>query len=95
MAVQQIIGKKITKFDTSNPNYQEKSQPKKEEVSGNVRDGKDFGKITNFWLKGALVEPIPKQKGVTWLYDIKYLKPSIKNGKQERNVGRPVWTKGR
>ena len=41
MAVQQIIGKKITKFDTSNPNYQEKSQPKKEEVSGNVRDDED------------------------------------------------------
>ena len=38
MAVQQIIGKKITKFDTSNPNYQEKPQIKKEEVSGNVRD---------------------------------------------------------
>ena len=34
MAVQKIIGKKITKFDTSNPNYQEKPQPKKE-VSGN------------------------------------------------------------
>ena len=41
MAVQQIIGKKITKFDTSNPNYQEKPQPKKEEVSGNVRDDED------------------------------------------------------
>ena len=41
MAVQQIIGKKITKFDTSNPNYQEKPQPKKEEVSGNVRDDDD------------------------------------------------------
>ena len=41
MAVQQIIGKKITKFDTSNPNYQEKPQPKIEEVSGNVRDDED------------------------------------------------------
>ena len=40
MAVQQIIGKKITKFDTSNPNYQEKPQPKKE-VSGNVMDDED------------------------------------------------------
>ena len=40
MAVQQIIGKKITKFDTSNPNYQEKPQVKKE-VSGNVRDDED------------------------------------------------------
>ena len=28
MAVQQITHKKITKFDTSNPNYQEKPQPK-------------------------------------------------------------------
>jgi len=42
MAVQQIIGKKITKFDTSNPNYQEKPQPKKEEVSGNVQDDSDL-----------------------------------------------------
>jgi len=41
MAVQQIIGKKITKFDTSNPNYQEKPQIKKEEVSGNVQDDED------------------------------------------------------
>ena len=41
MAVQQIIGKKITKFDTSNPNYQEKPQPKKE-VSGNVQDDEDM-----------------------------------------------------
>ena len=47
MAVQQIIGKKITKFDTSNPNYQEKPQPKKEEVSGNVRDDEDvYGEST-------------------------------------------------
>jgi len=40
MAVQQIIGKRITKFDTSNPNYQEKPQVKKE-VSGNVMDDGD------------------------------------------------------
>ena len=40
MAVQQITHKRITKFDTSNPNYQEKPQPKKE-VSGNVMDDKD------------------------------------------------------
>ena len=40
MAVQQITHKKITKFDTSNPNYQEKSQPKKE-VSGNVQEDED------------------------------------------------------
>ena len=40
MAVQQITHKKITKFDTSNPNYQEKPQPKKV-VSGNVMDDED------------------------------------------------------
>ena len=40
MAVQQIIGKKITKFDTSNPNYKE--TPKEEKVvNGNVRDDED------------------------------------------------------
>ena len=50
MAVQQIIGKKITKFDTSNPNYQEKSQPKKEEVSGNVRDDEDvYGERKHYY----------------------------------------------
>ena len=40
MAIQQITHKRITKFDTSNPNYQEKPQPKKE-VSGNVMDDED------------------------------------------------------
>ena len=40
MAVQQIIGKKITKFDTSNPNYRETPEPKVE-VSGNVKDDED------------------------------------------------------
>ena len=40
MAVQQITHKKITKFDTSNPNYQEKPHPK-QEVSGNVQDDED------------------------------------------------------
>ena len=40
MAVQQITHKKITKFDTSNPNYQEKPKPKKE-VSGNIREDED------------------------------------------------------
>jgi len=40
MAVQQIIGKKITKYDTSNPNFVEK--PKSEvKVSGNVQDDED------------------------------------------------------
>ena len=40
MAVQQIIGKKITKFDTSNPNYRETPKPK-QEVNGNVKDDED------------------------------------------------------
>ncbi len=41
MAVQQITGKRIIKYDTSNPNYQEKPQVKKEEVNGNVSDDTD------------------------------------------------------
>ena len=60
-----------------------------------VRDGQDFGKITGFWKKEALVEPIPKIKGVTWLYAIKYLKMSKRNGQIERNVGKPIWKKGK
>ena len=40
MAVEEIIGKTIKKFDTSNPNFIEKPQPKKE-VSGNVQDDED------------------------------------------------------
>ena len=40
MAVQQITHKKITKFDTSNPNYKETPIPK-QEVNGNVRDDED------------------------------------------------------
>ena len=40
MAVQQIIGKKITKFDTSNPNYRETPKPK-QEVNGNVQEDDD------------------------------------------------------
>ena len=40
MGVQRIIGKKITKYDTSNPNFVEK--PKSEvKVSGNVQDDED------------------------------------------------------
>ena len=41
MAVQQITGKRITKFDTSNPNYKETPKPK-QEVSGNVQEGEDM-----------------------------------------------------
>ena len=40
MAVQQITHKKITKFDTSNPNYKETPIPK-QEVNGNVKDDED------------------------------------------------------
>jgi len=41
MAVQQITGKKITKYDTSNPNFVEKPKPK-QEVSGNVQEDEDM-----------------------------------------------------
>ena len=37
MAVQPITGKRIIKYDTSNPNYKETPKPKVE-VSGNVKD---------------------------------------------------------
>ena len=62
-----------------------------------VRDGKDFGKITGFYKGEAFVEPIPKIKGVTWLYAIKYLKMSKLRGtgQIERNVGKPIWVKGK
>ena len=40
MAVQQITHKKITKYDTSNPNYKETPKPK-QEVSGNVVEDTD------------------------------------------------------
>ncbi len=40
MAVQKIIGKRIIKYDTSNPNYKETPKPKVE-VSGNVKDDSD------------------------------------------------------
>tara|TARA_Y100001963_G_scaffold150464_1_gene231600 strand:+ start:53 stop:439 length:387 start_codon:yes stop_codon:yes gene_type:complete len=41
MAIQPLTGKRIIKYDTSNPNYQEKPQVKKEEVNGNVSDNTD------------------------------------------------------
>ena len=42
MAVQQITGKRITKYDTSNPNFVEKPKPKLEvEASGNVQEDED------------------------------------------------------
>ena len=40
MAVQRIVGKRIVKYDTSNPNYKEKPKPK-QEVSGNVVEDED------------------------------------------------------
>ena len=40
MAVQQITGKRIIKYDTSNPNYKETPKPKVE-VSGNVKEDDD------------------------------------------------------
>ena len=40
MAVQQITGKKITKYDTSNPNFVEKPKPEVK-ISGNVQDDED------------------------------------------------------
>ena len=40
MGVQRITGKRITKYDTSNPNFVEKPKPK-QEVSGNVQDDED------------------------------------------------------
>ena len=42
MAVQQITGKRITKYDTSNPNFVEKPKPKLEvEANGNVQEDED------------------------------------------------------
>ena len=40
MAVQQITGKRITKYDTSNPNFVEKPKPEVK-VNGNVQDDED------------------------------------------------------
>ena len=43
MAVQQITGKRITKYDTSNPNFVEKPKPKLEvEASGNIEEDNDM-----------------------------------------------------
>ena len=40
MAIQRITGKRITKYDTSNPNFVEKPKPEVK-VSGNVSDDED------------------------------------------------------
>ena len=41
MAVQPITGKRIIKYDTSNPNYKEAPKPEKV-VDGNVKDDSDL-----------------------------------------------------
>ena len=41
MAIQRITGKRITKYDTSNPNFVEKPKPEVK-VSGNVQDDEDI-----------------------------------------------------
>jgi len=52
MAVQQITHKKITKYDTSNPNYKETPKSEKEErvVSGNVKEDNDvYGERKHYY----------------------------------------------
>jgi hypothetical protein len=41
MAVQQLIGKKIIKHDTDNPNYRKPLLKKTEEVNGNLKEDED------------------------------------------------------
>ena len=41
MAIQKITGKRITKYDTSNPNFVEKPKPQIE-VSGNMENDSDI-----------------------------------------------------
>jgi hypothetical protein len=49
MAVQRIVGKRIVKYDTSNPNYKEKPKPK-QEVSGNVVEDDDvYGEKKHYY----------------------------------------------
>ena len=43
MAVQQIIGKRIIKYDTSSPNYKKPPKPEVEEVNGNVVEEDIYG----------------------------------------------------
>ena len=43
MAVQQIIGKRIIKHDTSSPNYKKPPKPEVEEVYGNVVEEDIYG----------------------------------------------------
>ena len=49
MAVQRITGKRIVKYDTSNPNFKEPHKPK-EEVSGNIVDDEDvYGERKHYY----------------------------------------------
>ena len=49
MAVQKIIGKRIVKYDTSNPNFREPPKPK-EEVSGNISEDEDvYGERKHYY----------------------------------------------
>ena len=42
MAVQQIIGKKITKFDLEDPNFKPPPKPEPEEIDGNLKEEEDI-----------------------------------------------------
>ena len=49
MGVQRITGKRITKYDTSNPNFVEKPKPEVK-VSGNVQEDEDmYGERKHFY----------------------------------------------
>jgi len=49
MAVQQIQGKKIIKYDTSNPNFKQ-PEPEEKVVDGNVRDDGDvYGERKHYY----------------------------------------------
>ena len=49
MAVQRIIGKRIVKYDTTNPNFKEKPVPEKE-VSGNIVEDDDvYGERKHYY----------------------------------------------
>ena len=49
MAVQRIVGIRIVKYDTSNPNFREPPKPK-EEVSGNISEDEDvYGERKHYY----------------------------------------------
>ena len=50
MAVQKIFKKRITKYDTQNPNYKPTPKPEVEEVSGNIKEDSDlYGEKKHFY----------------------------------------------